>query len=97
MPPWGRRAWEWQGWLRYRLRYRLRRSLTWTGGASLRLGRPSRITLQLQTNNHHRPTTVPETPSLQTLAVHPLLGHATASAFENVYQVGPCISWGRCK
>ena len=35
-----------------------------------------------------------ETPSLQTLEVHQLLGHATASAFENVNQVGPWISWG---
>ena len=43
------------------------------------------------------PPKCPETPSLQTLEVHRLLGHATASAFEKAYQVGPCISWGPCK
>lgn len=45
-----------------RLRYRLRRSLIWTGGASLRLGGPSQITLQLQTNTHRRPTKTPRNP-----------------------------------
>ena len=58
MPPWGRHAWEWQG----RLRYRLPRSFTWTGGASLHLDGPSRITLQLQTNAHSRPTKMPRNP-----------------------------------